>query len=261
MQPNNDQNPYYPARAQAEQPIPQGPTFAPPAGQSNFNGLGKSGPAWGWIITVTLLTIAVVGVSGFAIWAFGERQDYKNNSDKKSVAAAEVAKKQTTEEDNKRFAEELKNPLKTYVGPESYGSVAVQYPKTWSAYINSEGLSGNSIIDIYFHPDVVPSLASQGGGERPAIALHVEVLNQAYNQTISTMNSSVVAGLLTAEPYALPKVPNQKGTLFRGQLANKLNGTQVVLPLRDKTLVISTDTDQFLPDFNTYILPNLSFEP
>lgn len=268
MQPDNNQNPYYPPRVPTENPAPQpvspvapNPVQPPAQPQSYNSNFGKSGPAWGWIITVTLLTVTLVGVIGFAVWAFGERQGYKNNSDKKAAAAAEVAKKQTTEEDNIRFAEELKNPLKTYVGPDSYGSVAVQYPKTWSAYIASQGLSSGAILDIYFHPDVVPTLNSQGGGDRAAVALRVQVLNQGYSQTVNTLNSAVTNGLVTAEPYSLPKVPSQKGTIFRGKLDNQLNGTQVVLPLRDKTLVVNTDTDQYLADFNTYILPNLSFEP
>ena len=264
MQPtNNNQNPYYPARETVVQPVQPGgqSPISPSGGQPNFNGFGKKGPAWGWIITVTLLTLVILGVTIFAFWAFGERQDYKNNSDKKSAAAAEVAKKQTTEVDNKRFAEELKNPLKTYVGPESYGSVTVQYPKTWSAYIGNQGLSSSTVLDLYFHPDIVPTLGAQSDGSRAAIALNVQVLNQSYNSVLTSLKPNVDNARITASPYALPKMPNQAGTIYRGTLSNGLTGTQVVLPLRDKTLILTTNTDQYLADFMTYILPNLTFVP
>jgi hypothetical protein len=257
MQPNNP-NPYYPPREPIAPPVASVGNGQP---APTFSGLPKSGPAWGWIITTVLLVLLLLGALGFAFWAFGERQDYKNNSDKKAAAAVEVAKKQQIDVDNKRFAEELKNPLKTYVGPDSYGSVSVQYPKTWSGYVSTSSSTNGALIDGYFHPDIVPGLSSSGGGTGPAIALRIQVINQAYSQVVNKYSSAIKQGTLTATPYALPKMPEQIGTKFEGQLSSKLNGTEVVIPLRDKTLLIGTDTDQYLADFNTYILPNISFVP
>lgn len=253
MQPNN-QNPYYPPR----QPVQQSanPGTSTPA----FSGLPKGGTPWGWIIATILLGLILIGATVFAFWAFGERQDYKNHSDKKAAAAVEVAKKQQSEVDDRRFAEELKNPLKTFVGPESYGSVSIQYPKTWSAYVSTTP-SSTSAIDAYFNPDVVPNPDPSNTSSRPAIALRVQIVNRSYSQVVDSNKSYVSSGKLTATPYALPKMPDQIGMKFTGALSEKLNGTQIVLPLRDKTLIINTDTDQFLADFNNYILPNLTFVP
>lgn len=258
MQPNNP-NPYYPPRDPSQpQVTPQMPVSGQPP---NLSGLSNNGPAWGWIITVIMLVLVLLGVAGFGFWAFAQMQDYKNNSDQKAAAAVEVAKKKTTEENNVRFAEELKNPLKTYIGPASYGAVNIQYPKTWSAYVSANA-GGEAVLDGYFHPDIVPALTeSQGDGARPAIALRVQILNSSYDQVVESRAQGSEEGAIVAVPYALPKMPNQIGTKFTGKLSEELNGTEIVIPLRDKTLVITTDTEQYLPDFNTYILPNLSFEP
>lgn len=257
MQPNNP-NPYYPPRDPAVPAMPQ------PAGgaKPNFSGLPKSGPSWGWIIVTILLVTALLGALGFAFWAFAQRQDYKNNSDKKAAAAVEVAKKQQIDEDNKRFAEELKNPLKTYVGPESYGSVSLQYPKTWSGYAAVNNATNGAVLTATFHPDIIPGVASSGGsGVQPAMALRVQILNQSYDQVVNKYASAVKQATVVASPYTLPKMPDQVGVKFVGQLSSKLSGTEIVIPVRDKTLVLSTDTDQYLPDFNTYILPNVTFVP
>lgn len=258
MQPNN-QNPYYPPRQ------PDAPVVQPVGGSAppSFNNLPKSrGRPWGWIISTILLVVFLIGALVFAFWAFGERQDYKNRSDKKAAAAVEVAKKQQSEVDNKRFAEELKNPLKTYVGPDAYGRVAIEYPKTWSGYVvTNPTASSGALVDASFHPDVVPGTASNSSENRPALALHVRVVNDTYDTYVKKYDNYIKQGALKAEPYALPKMPNQVGTKFTGKISNQLNGTEVVIPLRDKTLIIGTDTDQFLPDFNTYILPNVSFVP
>lgn len=214
-----------------------------------------------WIIAVVLLSLLLVSAIGFGAWAFSERQDYKNNTDQKVAVAVEAAKKTTTEENNKQFAEELKNPLKTYTGPSSYGSIKLTYPKTYSGYV-STNVNGTTAVDAYFHPDFVPSLIAQPGSTtRGAIALRVQVLNQAYDSVVLQYQSAVTSGIQAASPYALPKMPGQVGTKFVGKLASQLNGTEIVLPLRDKTLIITTETDQYLHDFNTHILPNFTFVP
>jgi hypothetical protein len=253
MQPNN-QNPYYPPRQ------PMQPTVAPSGGTPNFK-LPKSGMPWGWISATIISILLLIGIAVFAFWAFGQRQDYKNNFDKKAAAVAENAKKEQSAVDDRRFAEELKNPLKSYVGPESYGSVSVQYPKTWSGYVTTgSSSSGSTVLDAYFNPDVVPNI-NASSGTRSAVALRVQVVNQPYNQVVSSNKSYIDSGKLSATPYALPKMPEQIGMKLTGTLSEKLNGTQIIIPLRDKTLLISTDTDQFLADFNNYILPNLTFVP
>lgn len=268
MQPNDEQNPYYPPREQAQpmQPVAGQPQVSPmtPSGGVTSGGSysHSSGPAWGWIAVTIILSIIVISTLAFALWAYSGRQDFKNNVDQKISAATTKAKKGQVEEDNKRFAEELKNPLKTYTGPSDYGSLSIQYPKTWSGYLASNGLSSGAIMDMYFHPDIIPPLGGQGTA-RSAVALRVQVLNQTYSQAINPlkMRSEQEQAQVIAEPYALPKMPSQAGILFRGQLTNDLNGLEIYIPLRDKTIKIGTDTDQYLADFNNYILPNISFEP
>lgn len=212
-----------------------------------------------WIIGVVVLAVLLLGALGFGIWAFGERQNYKNNVDGIVADAVKVAEKETTDKNNKVFAEELKNPFKSYVGPESYGSVKITYPKTWSGYINN-GDSSRAAVDMYFHPDIVPA-SGRSGENTVAVALHIQVVDQAYDKLVVARNSAVKSGKLTAAPYALPKMPSEPGMKFVGQLDNKVNGTEIVLPLRDKSIVITTQTDTYLNDFNNIILPNLTFVP
>lgn len=214
-----------------------------------------------WIVVTALLVILLISVSGFGFWAFSERQTYKNDSDKLVAVAVTKAEKATTEQNNKKFAEELKNPLKVYTGPSSYGSITIEYPKTWSGYVSTANTSG-AVLDGYFNPDVVPTILPPSSGQsRQPIALKVQVIAQTYDQVVTAQKSFITSGKVTASPYALPKMPEQVGTKFVGAISSDINGTQYVLPLRDKTLVITTESDQFLNDINTYILPNFTFVP
>lgn len=217
-------------------------------------------------ITISLICCAVLLLAAiiFGAWAFSGRQDYKNNVDVKINAAVTVAKQQESTLKDKQFAEEEKNPLKTYTGPEAYGSIVLNYPKTWSGYVASSASgssgAGNAILDGYFYPGVVPSASDQSS----VFALRLQVLGQSYSQTISSLSSlSQSKNPPVITPYALPKVPNVTGLKITGTLPGTVNksGQMVILPLRSQTLEVWTEGGQFTSDFNNIILPNLGFSP
>jgi hypothetical protein len=109
-------------------------------------------------ILAILFGILFVAAAAFGGWAFVNMQDYKNNSDQKSAAAVEVAKKAQALELQKKFDEDYKNPNKTYQGPVAFGTVSFNYPKTWSAYVDEGGSA--TPINSYYYPDKVPSIQS-----------------------------------------------------------------------------------------------------
>lgn len=260
MQPNN---PYYPPGPGAPQGMPpQGsmpqpiqPSPVPPSNQPN-----AKNKSLGLLITTIVLSILLLAALGFGYWAFTERQDYKENYAVKVAEEVEVAKKETTEANNIRFAEENKNPLKTYAGPGQYGSITVKYPKTWSAYIDASGKNRNAPLFAMFHPDIVPAV-DPNDDDRQAIALRIEVLEDAYDSVIKEQQQRVESGEMKATAYALPKMPKETGVKFTGVITEQLSGTQIVIPIRDKTLVITSETNQYAADFEKYILPNLTFVP
>lgn len=204
------------------------------------------------ILTVLLFIAAAI----FGGWAYSSRQDYKNNTDQKIAVAVTAAKQQQMTQDNQTFAQEEKQPLKTYDGPESYGSIVVNFPKTWSAYVDDTGGSGTPISG-YFYPGTVPAIT----GKDSIFALRVEVLSQSYSQALIQYTGEQQNNLDTIAPYSLPKVPSVVGVEVTGLLQDGKTGTAVILPLRSETLEIWTDSSQYLSDFNNNILPNFSFSP
>lgn len=208
------------------------------------------------LISLIIASVLLVGALIFGGWAFASRQDYKNNSDKKAAAAAALSKEKTEADDAVKYAEAAKKPLKTHVGPSQFGSVNIVFPKTWSAYISETG-KGSSPVDDYFHPDFVPDIDAQEN----AYALRVEVVDQAYDRVIEQFKNDIAQRKVAAAPYALPKVPTVVGTRFEGQVEKTKQGVMVVLPLRNMTLKIWTESSDFVADFNTNILPNFTFSP
>ena len=208
------------------------------------------------LVPLILAVLFFIGAAAFGYWAFMSRQDYKNNADQKVAAAVAIAKQQQSSTDQASFTQAEKNPLRTYTGPEAYGSLNVSYPKTWSAYV-AEQDNSNTPLDGYFYPGAVPDVSNQNS----SFALRISVLQEAYSQVLSDFQSQVQAGQVKVTPYALPKVPSDVGSRVTGQIAQNKQGDIVILPMRDKTIEIWTEAQQFEGDFNNNILPNVTFSP
>lgn len=209
------------------------------------------------VLMSALFIIALI----FAIWAFSSRQHYKNDANNLVNQAVAKAKAAQETADNQRFAAEEQSSLTTYNGPSDYGSISLQYPKTWSAFIDTTGNGNGSYpLDAYFLPNYLTSVTDDGTTD---FALRMQIENESYNQVLQQYDQ---ASGVTVSPYALPKVPNDVGVEISGQINNSgsnISGTEtlVILPLRSQALEIWTEGSSYLGDFSNVILPNLSFSP
>lgn len=203
------------------------------------------------LIPLILATVFFLAALGFGLWAYSERTDYKNNTDAKIATAVEVAEKETATEKDNEFIEREKQPLKEYQGPASFGTLNIKYPKTWAAYVNeAKGVDG------YFYPNFVPGI----GGDT-SYALRVQVVERNYADELKSFDPSVKSGKTSATPYKPANVDNIIGTLLVGDIGGQKTGTMVVLPLRDKTIKIWTEADQFKADFFDNVMANFKFVP
>ena len=213
------------------------------------------------ILVVIILVILLIASVIFGGWAFSKMQNYKNNSDKISAAAVAAAKKSQTAQLQAQFDEQSKSPNKTFQGSTTYGSITFNYPKTWSAYVDTS--SSSEPINGYFYPDVVP-----GTQDKAAYALRVELLNTDYAQVLQQFSSQITQGTVTAKAYVPPKLQGVSnvvpGTYLSGQVNSQdqtQRGNMLVIKVRDKTLEIYSESDSFAADFNNTVLGSLTFVP
>jgi hypothetical protein len=207
------------------------------------------------IASLIVFVLLFLGTAGFAGVTYSQKEDYKNNVDQKIAVAVEEAEQRVADQKEKDFLEREKNPYREYKGPSAFGSVDILYPKTWSAAV-TESNNGAVPVNGYLHPDFVPSTAS-----KTAFALHVEVVEQPYDKVLSSFESKTKQGKVRVSPFAAAKVPGVLGARVDGEIETGLDGSLVVLPLRDKTIKIATESQQFIGDFDDIILPNLVFVP
>lgn len=205
-------------------------------------------------ITLAVTVALLIGALVFGFWAYGQSQNYKNNTNEIVAKAVKVAVAQNSTSKDNQFAEQQKSPLKKFNGPSTYGSIVLLYPKTWSAYVDTSGQS--QPIDGYFNPDYVPGIQTSS-----AFALRLQVTSDSYNDELNSVDNEVQQGLATATPFSFANVKGVVGVKVTGQLDDNTQGTMILVPLRDKTIKIWTETDQFKADFNKFILPNFKFSP
>jgi hypothetical protein len=208
------------------------------------------------LIPLILTVFILVCVLGFAFWAFGERATYKNDSDKLVAKAVAEAVADTQQTDALKYAEEAKKPYDTWIGDAAFGNVTINYPKTWSGYV-VEKPTGGKPISAFYNPSVVPDANNPDN----TFALRVELVQQSYDSVVTSFGGSLKTGKVTLQPYTLAKVPSVVGSRIEGQITAKKQGSMIVLPVRNATLKIWTESNDFKGDLDTHILPNLSFVP
>jgi hypothetical protein len=241
MQPDYQNTPGQPYNAMP----PQQPYGQQPA-KRHFNTL---------IIPLILVIVFLLLALVFAFWAMGERSDYKNNVDQKVASALEDAVKEAEANKEKEFVEREKSPFRTYEGPSDFGGIKIKYPKTWSAYIEEER-SGSSPINGYFYPNFVPNTQSD-----TPFALRIELLESDYAQELDSYETASENGEVKVSPLKAVNVPKIVGAKIIGELDRDKRGIVAMFPLRDKTLVLTTENMDFAKDFNDIILKYLTFNP
>ena len=210
----------------------------------------------GLLIPFILSVLFLLGAIGFGAWAYMGKMDYKNNVDPKIAAAVTIAQQETSTSKDKEFVEKEKNPFKEYKAAQIAGSLSLQYPKTWSAFV-TEDLNGSTLVDGYFHPNFVPGF--QSGTD---FALRVKVVSRDYASELKQYEGKAKSGKVTISPYKAPKLDaSTVGARITGEINTGQQDTMVLFPLRDKTIVISTESAQFVGDFDNIILANLTFTP
>ena len=195
-----------------------------------------------------------VGASVFGFWAFGEMNKYKNDTEEIVADAVTVAVDEAETTLENEFVEREKLPTKKYVGPTTYGSVTFDYPKTWSIYEVQQ--ESGIVLNLYGHPKSV----REDDGTR-TYALRLTLTPTTYDNQVKNYESYIDSNVLKATPFRLKNVQQVLGTQYRGEIRQGVQGLMTILPLRDRSLVITSESDQFFGDYTDIILDSLTFVP
>ena len=200
-------------------------------------------------VLIVILSLVSVTFIGLFIWTLIRYNDVNDDVASRISAAVIEAKEEQALADEALFAEREKEPYLTFSGPEDYGQLTFEYPKTWSVYIASDASSGGD-FEAYMNPIEVEKVSNT-----TVNALRVSILNKDFESVISgyqryvgsSLNVDVITvGGVSANRYS--------GTIP----GTDLNGYIVVFKIRDKTVVLRADSVLFADDFDR-ILSTIRF--
>jgi len=196
------------------------------------------------LILSVALGLLLVGVIIFAIWAFMNYNEQKTDVDGKVSVAVADAKKTQADDLEAKFAARDKEPNREFVGPEDYGRLTFNYPKTWSVYVAKDVSEGGN-YEAYLNPVSVPAVS-----DAQQYSLRVKIEQTDYDKVISSYSSLVKKGDLKSSAV---NANGSAGTRLDGNFSKNIRGSAVVFKLRDKTITLRTDADTFKTDFDALI--------
>jgi hypothetical protein len=226
----------------APQPVPQpGYSAVPP---SHLPPVRRRNPAKKWVIMTFVFIFTTLAAAGVAVWSYSNYLDQKNNVDSKISSAVAVKEKEVKDAAAAEFLEKEKQPNRQFVGPDDYGRLSFDYPKTWSVYEAKSATTGGT-YEAYFNPALVPTVS-----EKQQFALHVTIQEKDYDKVVDTYKQQVSKGDLVSSSI---KFGDQNGTRLDGSFTKDIRGFAVIFKIRDKTVTVRSDAETFKNDFNKLI--------
>lgn len=229
----------------------QTPHSTPPAQpmvEQSHHSSSKGGFGMVFLVLLIIATLAFAGLSVYYILQYNKE---KTTVDAQVAEGANAAKAEQKQADDAAFAEELKQPYRSYTAPATLGQLTVSFPKTWNVY--SEEDQEKAVLNVYMNPEVVKAEKGYAG----PYALRIKLQRKVYADELATMDDKLKKGKVIAKSVTVSGIA---GTRFEGQIDDDQTGSMIFIPLRDKTLTIWTESGDYANDYNT-IIERLSVVP
>ena len=199
-----------------------------------------------------IMSVLLVFALGFGVWAFVGMLENQTNLDEKIDAASQVAVQIAEADKEVEFTEREKNPFKTYQGSATYGSLEFDYPKNWSVF--AETSDSGTLLDFYAQPEIIPGFTDTN------FAFRAQIVDKEYESELQSFDSKAKRGTVKVSAFRLENVPDQLGAVVTGEIDGRQQGTLILLPQRDKTIKLFTETEDYLADF-AKIVESTTYSP
>ena len=199
------------------------------------------------LIVVSLLAVLFIGLF---IWMWVKWNDASTNVKGKVDVAVAEAKNELQTKLESEFEEKEKYPYKVFTGPTDLGELSFEYPKTWSLYVQSNASRGGDYA-AYLNPGQVNVVQDD-----TVMALRVSIKGTLFDQAVSDFAEKVRSGDMTLSTTV---VNGNNVNVYTGKMDNEYQGIICVFKLRDKTVMLQTDSTSVFSDDFYRILKTVKF--
>ena len=203
----------------------------------------------GLVKTIVIIVLALISMAfiGLFIWMYLQYDEASTDLDSQIKAAVLEAVDEQKMTDEAEFLEREKEPNTTFSGPADYGELTFNYPKTWSVYVEKDASNGGD-FKAYFNPVQVNVVAKS-----TINALRVTIREDSFEKVVEEYQKAMNKkdSNLTVETITVNGVV---GNIYTGTIPDtELSGYIVVFKIRDKAVIMQTDSVLFKSDFDKVI--------
>lgn len=134
------------------------------------------------------------------------------------------------------------NPYRSYTAPVTFGDFTIKFPKNWSAWV-TENINSSNQVELIANPDAIKVLPDNSVN----YALHVYLVNATYADYRQNYDQQVKDKKAKSTAVTISGIA---GTRYEGQYSQTKSGIIVLIPVRDKTMVLSTENTKYSSEFS-----------
>lgn len=211
----------------------------------------------GLVKTIVIIIVSLIAVTfiGLFIWMSLQYSEVSSDVQGQIDTAVAKAKDEQAAKMEAEFLEREKYPYKVFSGPADYGQLTFEYPKTWSVYVEAAANAGGD-FKAYFNPIQVDAV-----GDDTINALRVTIRNKGFDEVVTEYQRLMDRkdSGLTMEATTIGVNNNITANRYTGKIPNTdLSGYIVIFKIRDKTVILQTDSVLFAEEYNK-LLGTVSF--
>ena len=190
-------------------------------------------------ILIGVLGTGAVIFAVLTVLSFGQATTAKNTLNSNTKAAADAAHADQQKQDAAATSLAGESPFRSYQASADYGSFKINFPKDWSSTVDEEQ-SATTQVTLEMNPDFIRKTAGIDGllAAKVQLIQHTsDVVLKSYAGTKTVTQSSVTVSGINA-------------VQLTGTFPDKRSVRVVLVPVRDKTIVFSSENAQYSKEFD-----------
>jgi hypothetical protein len=156
-------------------------------------------------------------------------------------AAVKSATNTQKKNDANTYTEENESPFQTYDAPVADGSFVIKFPKDWSYSIDQE--QSNDLLTMVMNPNYISTTNEQLN----PVAAEIQLVEEPSTEYMQNFSGSIQGGTMKQSDIT---VSGQAGFNLTGTFDAASTVREVVVPVRDQTLVFFTQNSAYSNEFD-----------
>ena len=192
------------------------------------------------LVLVILLGLGTVVFGVLTVTFSGKATTATNTATARAIAAATAAKSDQQKEDDASYTKANESPFRAYTAPEAFGSFVINFPKSWSSSVDEE--TSGTQVNLVLNPDFVRKTNETNN----PFAASIQFIERSKDDYMTQFTSRIKIGTIK---QADTTVSGQPAFDLTGQFSDHLIVREVVVPVRDKIMIFTTENSQYATEF------------